>query len=329
MNQPPGGNGYPPGYPYPGQQPPGGYPPPQQQGYGQPGPQGPQGPAGGMDRTIAMPNAPGFSPQGPPSPYGQPPPPAYGQPPQQGQQGAPPGYGQPQGAPPGYGQPQQGAPPGYGQPQGAPPAYGQPQGAPPGYGQPQGAPPGYGQAPNPAQYNPQMQQFNQQMNQGMNQAFGQVGNAMAGMPGVGGAMGAMGLSGAAGGRPTRRNAIMTMVIPLGVYMGGFILSSILAAVITPELGMLAMVTSLVAAVLGILSYKKMTEELKSVTQNAAFAWWPIFIPLYNLYWMLILLPQEVAKAKQMLGVQQPARSIVVYFFFNLYAFAADLNDMAG
>jgi len=272
-----------------------------------------------MDRTIAMPNAPGFAPQGQPQgAYGQPPPPAYGQPPAQ------PGYGQPQGAPPGYGQPQ-GAPPAYGQPQGGAPGYGQPQGAPPGYGQPQGAPPGYGQQPG---FNQQAQQFNQQMNQGFNQMGNQMGQAMQGIPGVGGAMGAMGLSGGSG-RPTRRNAIMTMLLPVGVNIGGTILSSILAAAITPELGMLSLLTSLVAAVLGIMAYMKMTNELKSVTQNAAFAWWPIFIPFYNLYWMLILLPAEVTKAKQMLGVQQPTRNIVIYFFFNLYAFAADLNDMAG
>jgi hypothetical protein len=34
------------------------------------------------------------------------------------------------------------------------------------------------------------------------------------------------------------------------------------------------------------------------------------------------------KAKQMRGVQQPARGFIVYFFLFLYAFAADLNDIA-
>jgi hypothetical protein len=34
------------------------------------------------------------------------------------------------------------------------------------------------------------------------------------------------------------------------------------------------------------------------------------------------------KAKQMAGVQQPARGIVVYVFLWLYAAAADLNDIA-
>jgi hypothetical protein len=179
-----------------------------------------------------------------------------------------------------------------------------------------------------------MQQYGQQANQGfqqagqqMNQAFGQMGQALGAMPGVAGAMGAMGLQG--GSRPTRRNAIMTQIIPFAVMFGGAILAGILAVAITPELGMLGSLANLVGYVLMVVSYAKMTNELKSVTQNASFAWWPIFIPFYNLYWMLILLPAEVTKAKQMLGVQQPTRNIVLYFFFGLYAFSADLNDMAG
>ena len=35
-----------------------------------------------------------------------------------------------------------------------------------------------------------------------------------------------------------------------------------------------------------------------------------------------------SKAKQMAGVQNPPRGIVVYIFLFLYAFAADLNDIA-
>ena len=42
----------------------------------------------------------------------------------------------------------------------------------------------------------------------------------------------------------------------------------------------------------------MANELKSVTQNPSFAWWPVIIPVYQLYWAYILVPQEMAKAKQ-------------------------------
>jgi hypothetical protein len=44
--------------------------------------------------------------------------------------------------------------------------------------------------------------------------------------------------------------------------------------------------------------------------------------------MWILIPGQVQKAKQMAGVQQPARGIVFYIFLFLYAFASDLNDLA-
>jgi len=171
-----------------------------------------------------------------------------------------------------------------------------------------------------------MQQGFQQAGQQMGQAFGQMGNAMGGLPGVSG----MGLQGAAGGRPTRRNPIMTQLLPLAVMIGGSIVSGILVTVTeVGALSLIGLLAYLAGAVLGVMSYMKMTNELKSVTQNQGFAWWPIFIPIYQIYWMWILLPQEITKAKQMLGVQQPTRGIVVYIFFNLYAYAADLNDMAG
>jgi hypothetical protein len=71
----------------------------------------------------------------------------------------------------------------------------------------------------------------------------------------------------------------------------------------------------------------MVNELKAVTRNESFAWWPIFIPIYSLIWAWIMVPEEVTRAKQMLGVQQPARSIILYIFLWHYALAADLNDM--
>jgi hypothetical protein len=46
-----------------------------------------------------------------------------------------------------------------------------------------------------------------------------------------------------------------------------------------------------------------------------------------MYWMWVLVPREVAKAKQILGVQQPPRSIVLYIFLWLFALASDINDL--
>ncbi|MBX3192163.1 MAG: hypothetical protein KF819_34560, partial [Labilithrix sp.] len=223
-----------------------------------------------------------------------------------GQPGAQPGgFGQPGGAPGGYGQPA-GQPGGYGQP-GAPggaPGYGAPGGQ-PGYGQPQGQQ-GFGQPPGGG--------FGGAMQAG----FGQMGQGM----GLGGAPGA-------GGRPTVRNPVMTLLVPFGIIVIGNIVGTVLVTV--TEMGILGLIGTLgmlAGSVIGFLSVIKMTNELKAVTGNAGFAWWPAIIPVYGLYWALIMVPAEMNKAKQMRGIQTPARGLVAYWFVFLYAFAADLNDIA-
>ena len=143
MNQPPGGNGFPPG---PGQKPnfgqtqlmPGG-------AYGQPG--APQQPGYGQPQQPGFGGQPGFDPNA--GGYGQPQQPGYGQ-----QPGFDPnagGYGQQPGMQPGFGQPQQ---PGFGQQPGAMPGgYGAPPQQP---GMPQqgfGGQPGFD--PNAGQYGQQ------------------------------------------------------------------------------------------------------------------------------------------------------------------------------
>jgi hypothetical protein len=127
---------------------------------------------------------------------------------------------------------------------------------------------------------------------------------------------------------------MTLLIPMGVMIGGAIVGTILTMVLAAVSPSLALVGSLLmllmmlgGSVLLLLSVIKMVGEVKSVTRNESFKWWHILIPFYNYYWLWILVPQEVTKAKQMLGVQQPTRGIVVYIFLFPYAFAADINDM--
>jgi hypothetical protein len=93
-------------------------------------------------------------------------------------------------------------------------------------------------------------------------------------------------------------------------------------------GAVGSLISLVGAVLYIVAAIKMTNELKAVTGNPSFPWWPMFIPFYQYYWMWLMVPAEMAKAKQMRGIQQPTRGFIVYFFLFLYAYAADLNDIA-
>jgi hypothetical protein len=131
----------------------------------------------------------------------------------------------------------------------------------------------------------------------------------------------------AGIGPKRRNALMTFLLPLAVMVAGAIASAVLAA-IYPPLAAVGSLIQLGGSVWTLLLAIAMCNEIKSVTRNDSFAWWPILIPFYNLYWMLVLVPREVGKAKQMLGVQQGPRSAVLYFFLFLFALASDVNDLA-
>jgi hypothetical protein len=162
----------------------------------------------------------------------------------------------------------------------------------------------------------------------MGQAFGQMGGGMQG------AMGQMGFGGAQGGagRPTVRNAVLVFLIPI---LGGF-LQGVLGGIggatgndtIASIMSGIGGLVYLAALILTLINIIKMANELKAVTGNPSFAWWPIFIPCYNYYWMWVAVPQEMAKAKQMRGIQTPPRNFFIYFLFFLYAFAADLNDIA-
>jgi hypothetical protein len=86
--------------------------------------------------------------------------------------------------------------------------------------------------------------------------------------------------------------------------------------------------SLAGIIIFIISGIRMMGEINGVTKSGTLAWWQLFIPIYSYYVMWIVVPGEMQKAKQMVGVQQPARGIVVYVFLWLYAMAADLNDIA-
>jgi hypothetical protein len=236
------------------------------------------------------------------------PPPGY-VPPQQAPYGQPPpAYGQP---PPGYGQPPQpyGAPPGYG-----PPAspYGQPQ-----YGAPQNYPgaPGYAQ---PGALGAQV-----------GQAFGQMQQNLA-HAGV-----ALGLQPGAM-KPTIRNPIMTLLLPVILYfaavivavVGGFVAAAAESAIIASIASGVAGLLMLFTLVITFIAIFRMLGELNSVTKTNNVQWWMLLIPFYNCYVMWILVPEEVARAKQMAGVQTPTRHIVLYIFLWLYALPADLNDIA-
>ena len=162
------------------------------------------------------------------------------------------------------------------------------------------------------------QQFGQQMQQG----FGGAGAAMGLQPGA--------------LKPRIRNPIITFLLPYLGFVAAGILSTvfgILANALESGIvgligGALSGLVALAAMILTLVTVLRMVGELNSVTKTNSVPWWGLFVPFYQYYVMWILIPQEMQKAKQMVGVQQPARGIVVYFFLFLYGFAADLNDIA-
>jgi hypothetical protein len=130
-----------------------------------------------------------------------------------------------------------------------------------------------------------------------------------------------------GSGPTRRNALLTWLLPSAVMFAGFLISVVLGLTVSAAFFGLFGLIALGAMAWYVVLAIQMVNELKAVTRNENFAWWPIFVPFYSMYWMWVLVPQEVSKAKQQLGVQQPAQSIVLYIFLWHFALASDLNDM--
>lgn len=125
--------------------------------------------------------------------------------------------------------------------------------------------------------------------------------------------------------PTRRNALMTLLGPMLVAIAGGIVVGVLLYFV-PLLAPLASLPGLVASVWYLIVAIRMIRELQ-VAAHEPLPWWPIFVPLYNLYWMWLRVPQQVAKAKQNLGVGRPPCHILLYIFFWPFALATDLNEM--
>jgi hypothetical protein len=121
---------------------------------------------------------------------------------------------------------------------------------------------------------------------------------------------------------------MTWLLPVIVIVGGGTVAFILSFFVS-MLGMLAPLAALAGLVWLVVLAIQMVGELGTVTRNDAFAWWPILVPIYGMYWMWILVPQEVAKAKQLLGLGKPPQHILLYIFLWHFALATDLNEMAA
>jgi hypothetical protein len=79
----------------------------------------------------------------------------------------------------------------------------------------------------------------------------------------------------------------------------------------------------------LLVFLKALDEMRHAAQNPAFPRWPIIVPIYNLIYMLSMVPKEVMRAKTLRGLQPSTRPLVLYFFFPVFALQSDLNDIAS
>jgi hypothetical protein len=132
-------------------------------------------------------------------------------------------------------------------------------------------------------------------------------------------------------KPTVRNAVMTLLVPIVGYVVAialFVVGAILGDVLLMICALAGGLVILAAAVIIVVSAIRMLGELRSLTKSPVLAWWALFVPIYSLYVMLLVVPSEMRKAKQMVNAQQPPRNIIIYFFLWPYAMAADLNDVA-
>ena len=84
----------------------------------------------------------------------------------------------------------------------------------------------------------------------------------------------------------------------------------------------AIITS---ALLALTFLNAMIAELNVVAGSKLVAWHGL-IPIYSIYWAVVLVRKEMTTAKQRAGKGSP-RSLLVYVVLSLYALAADLNDL--
>ena len=89
-----------------------------------------------------------------------------------------------------------------------------------------------------------------------------------------------------------------------------------------------LIFSFVCCLYAIYAMWTMLNELQAYTEDQEFQPWMMFVPLLGIYFLLVKVPEQMAKAKQMAGSRVPqASGIVMYIFLGPYALAKDLNEV--
>jgi hypothetical protein len=114
-----------------------------------------------------------------------------------------------------------------------------------------------------------------------------------------------------------------------MVIGGFVVANVLTGVLATTIGGLANLFTLLAVLFQGFVLFRMASELKNFTNNPDFAPWMAFVPCLNIWFMVVKVPEEMTRAKQMAGVQNPTKGAALYFLLGPWALASDLNDLAG
>ena len=89
-----------------------------------------------------------------------------------------------------------------------------------------------------------------------------------------------------------------------------------------------LIFSFVCCLYAIYAMWTMLNELQAYTEDQEFQPWMMFVPLLGIYFLLVKVPEQMAKAKQMAGSRNSAPAgIVLYFLVPGYALAKDLNEV--
>ena len=78
---------------------------------------------------------------------------------------------------------------------------------------------------------------------------------------------------------------------------------------------------------GLWQFWTMMNELQQYTNDQNFKPWHFLIPVYGWYFVIVKVPEQVTKAKQMAGSKTPTAGLIMYLFLTLYALPKDLNEI--
>ena len=131
--------------------------------------------------------------------------------------------------------------------------------------------------------------------------------------------------GGGGPGPQKRNPIMAVAIPYGIWFLGPIVFGILGSFI-PFIGSLGGLCGLAGYILYSLNLHKMLKELKSITGDTEIAPWMMWIA-GGIFAFLKVHPL-MERTRQQRGLPTPAKPNWLYLVLAPFAFASDLNDLA-